>query len=118
MKLPPGATGGAAVCVGPVELGAGVVRVAAGAGCGGVGTAAVGFGAGCVSVTGAGALSAAGVTLDAAGAEDVGAEAAEDELGDGLKLSKPELPALAGSASLVSAGSAVLDVVVDLRPRL
>jgi hypothetical protein len=117
MKLPPGAIGGAAVCVGPGELGAGVVRVVAGAGCGGVGTAAVGFGAGCASVTGAGALSAAAVTLDAAGAEVFGAEAAEDELGDGLKLSKPEL-ALAGSASLVSAGSAVLDVVVDLRPRL
>ena len=57
---------------------------------------------------------AAGVVVDIA----VVVDRAEGELGDGLKLSKVELPVLAGSVSFVAAGSGALGTVVDLRPRL
>lgn len=42
----------------------------------------------------------------------------EGELGDGLKLSKVELPVFAGSVSFAAAGSGAFGTVVDFRPRL
>jgi len=58
----------------------------------------------------------AGVTagVDAAVVDDC----AEVEAGDGLKLSKVELPVPAGSVSFVAAGGGAFGTVVDLRPRL
>jgi hypothetical protein len=57
---------------------------------------------------------AAGVGAGAVVVEDC----AEGELGDGLKVSKLELPVPAGSASFATAGSGALGTAVDLRPRL
>ncbi len=79
------------------------------------------------SGAGAGALAVAedvvvGVAPVGAGvvlAEDAGAEdAVVGEPGDGLKLSNVELPAPAGSVSLVAAGRAAFGASVDFRPRL
>jgi hypothetical protein len=67
--------------------------------------------AGVLVVTGAGA---GDVVVETA----VGDDAAERELGDGLKLSKSEPAVPAGSASFAAAGSGALETVVDLRPRL
>ena len=84
------------------------------------GAGAVCAGAGAVSVVLAGAVvPTAGTVTDGSVVDEAGVEAGvEGEPGDGLKLSKVELPELAGCVSLVVAGSGALEMVFDLRPRL
>jgi hypothetical protein len=71
-------------------------------------------------VTGAGVVSTV-VVFDAAVEVEAGGGAElDDETGEGLKLSKAELPAaVAGGALSLAAGTAgPVAAVVDLRPRL
>jgi len=111
-KAPPGVIAGAVGAAACVEL----ELLAAG------GTGRVVAGGRVVARADAGVSLAAGsgVITAGVGAGDVVVVdgGAEGERGDGLKLSKVELPVPAGWVSFVAAGSGAFETVVDLRPRL